>query len=246
MLTAYERHLLAVWLSNAASSLHHRNEEAPALATWVAERENRTVFASTRKRRHRRRLALDADEGMSARRLRHLQEALEDERSKTKARCDRTGRRLRCLAKTTGLNRTDVGILELLLRYQTQPIIESMVDDVFGRTGRNINALNLRGRAVSALLGVSVGTVHRRFANGAPLVSSGLRLHRQRRRRDVVEPLAATRHRARRAGVDVHRLLLDAAPASGLEWSDFDHIARGPGSRRTAARRCSPDAARRA
>ena len=33
MLTAYERHLLAVWLSNAASSLHHRNEEASALAT---------------------------------------------------------------------------------------------------------------------------------------------------------------------------------------------------------------------
>ena len=76
---------------------------------------------------------------MSARRLRHLRDALEDERSTTKARCDRTGRRLRHLAKTTGLSRTDVGILELLLRYQTQPVIESMVDDVFGRTGRNIN-----------------------------------------------------------------------------------------------------------
>ena len=25
---------------------------------------------------------------------------------------------------------------------------------------------------------------------------------------------------------DVHRLLLDAAPASELDWSDFDHVAR--------------------
>ena len=226
MPTAYERHLLAVYLSNAASSLHHRNEEASALATWVAEREYRTVFASTRKRRHRRRLELDADEGMSARRLRHLQKALEDERSTTKARCDRTGRRLRRLAKTTGLSRTDVGILELLLRYQTQPIIESMVDDVFGRTGRNINPLNLKGPALPALLGVSTGTVHRRFASGAPLVRSGLvsvdddgdlivvgRLHRIATVSGDTSP-------------DVHRLLLPSAPPSELEWSDFDHIAQ--------------------
>ena len=226
MLTAYERHLLAVWLSNAVSSLHHRNEEASALATWVAERENRTVFASTRKRRRRGRPELDADEGMSARRLRHLQEALEDERSTTKARCDRTGRRLRRLAKTTGLNRTDVGILELLLRYQTQPIIESMVDDVFGRTGRNINALNLRGRALPALLGVSMGTVHRRFANGAPLVRSGLVSIDNDGDLIVVSRLHRIASVPGDTSLNVHHLLLPSAPASELEWSDFDHIAR--------------------
>ena len=225
MLTAYERHLLAVYLSNAASTLHHRNEEASALATWVAEREGRTEFSSTRKRRHRRRLDLDSDEGMSARRLRHLQEALEDERSTTKARCDRTGRRLRCLAKTIGLNRADVGILELLLRYQTQPVIESMIDDVFGRTGRNINALNLRGRALSALLGVSVGTVHRRFANGAPLVRSGLVSIDNDGDLTVVGRLHRIATAPGDSSLDVHRLLLPSAPPSELEWSDFDHIA---------------------
>ena len=72
MPTAYERHLLAVYLSNAASSLHHQNEEATALGTWVADRENRIAFASKRRRNHRRRSELDADEGMSARRLRRL------------------------------------------------------------------------------------------------------------------------------------------------------------------------------
>ena len=44
MLTAYERHLLAGYLANAASSLHHRNEEASALATWVAEARDTGAF----------------------------------------------------------------------------------------------------------------------------------------------------------------------------------------------------------
>ena len=126
MLTAWERHLLAVYLSNAASSLYHRNEKASALATWVADRENRIEFGSKRRRNHRRRLEVDADEVMSARKLHRLQKALKEERSTTKARCDRTARRLRCLAKTTGLDRTDVGILELLLRYRTQPMSERL------------------------------------------------------------------------------------------------------------------------
>ena len=84
MLTAWERHLLAVYLSNAASSLYHRNEKASALATWVADRENRIEFGSKRRRNHRRRLEVDADEVMSARKLHRLQKALKEERSTTK------------------------------------------------------------------------------------------------------------------------------------------------------------------
>ena len=227
MLTAYERHLLAGYLANAASRLHHLNEEASALATWIAERENRIAFGSKRRRHRRRRLELDAGEGMSASRLRRLQQALREEWSATNGtRCDRTGRRLRCLARTTGLTRTDVGILELLLRYQTQPIIESMVDDVFGRTGRNINALNLRGRALSALLGISAGTVHRRFANGAPLVRSGLVSIDDDGDLIVVSRLHRITTAPGDASLDVHHLLLPAASSTELEWSDFDHIAQ--------------------
>ena len=92
-------------------------------------------------------------EGKSARKWRRLQEALQSECSATKkARYDRTAQRLRRLGKTTGLTRTDADILELLLRYQTQPIIESMVDDVFGRLTRRMNPLNLKGPALPALL----------------------------------------------------------------------------------------------
>ena len=226
MLTAYERHLLASYLANAASGLHHRDREASALAEWVADRENRVTRGRRRKRSRLHGTELDPEEGMSARNLRRIEEALWEECSATrKARRDRTAERLRCLGKTAGLNTTDLRIIELLLRYQTQPIIESMVDEVFGRTGRHINPLNLKGSALSVLLGISANTVHSRFRNDAPLVRSGLvsidndgdlilvnRLHR----------LATV---PGDAGVNVNRLLLGAAPASDLEWSDFHHMA---------------------
>ena len=43
MLTAYEGHLLACYLANAVTGLHHRDREASALAEWVADRENRVA-----------------------------------------------------------------------------------------------------------------------------------------------------------------------------------------------------------
>ena len=179
MLTTYERRLLAFYLANAASGLHHREREASALAEWVADRENRIGCRRRRKRSRVRRMDLDPEAGMSARTLHRLEEALRDEHSSMKkVRSDRTAQRLRRLTKTTGLTRTDLGILELLLRYQTQPIIESMVDDVFGSTSGNVNPLNLKGAALSVLLGISANTVHRRFRNDAPLLRTG-------RRRDV-------------------------------------------------------------
>ena len=175
MLTAYERHLLARYLANAASGLHHRDREASALAEWVADRENRVARGRRRKRSRLHGMELDPEDGMSAAKLRRLAEALQEECTATKkARFDRTSQRLRALAPTADLSRTDLAILELLLRYQTQPIIESMVDDVFGSTGRHINPLNLKGPALSVLLGISANTVHRRFRNDAPLVRSGL------------------------------------------------------------------------
>ena len=135
---------------------------------------------------------------------------------------------LRCLdrASPTSLTRTDGGIPELLLRYQTQPIIESMVDDVFGRTGRNISPLSLKGRALSALLGLSVGTIHRRFGNGAPLVRSGLVSVDNDGDLIVVSRLHRIATVPGDASLDVHRLLLPTASPSELEWPDLDHIAQ--------------------
>lgn len=82
--------------------------------------------------------------------------------------------RVRRLGRTLGLTRTDIDILELLLRYQTQPVIESMVDEVFGGGLRRPNALNLGGPAMPMLLGVTASTIDRRLRDDAPLARSGL------------------------------------------------------------------------
>ena len=234
MLTAYERHLLLSYLANAASSLHHWDKEASALDKWVADGGKRIAFGGSRRRSHRGQLEPAGDEGMSARKLHHLQQDLRDECSATKrTRCDLTARRLRCLAKSAGLTRTDVSILELLLRFHTQPIIYSVVNDVFHHTGtkyqhryESSNPFCLTWRTLSALLGISADTVHRRFRNGAPLVRSGLLSID-----DQGDPIVVRRlHRLATvpgdSSLDVHRLLLPAAPRSELEWSDFDHIAQ--------------------
>ena len=143
-----------------------------------------------------------------------------------KARPDRTAQRLRRLAKTTGLSRTDIDLLELVLRYQTQPVIESMIDDMFRAPRRFMTPLNVQGPALPALLGVSANTVQARLRADAPLVRSGLvsvDSDGDLKALDRLNRLAAA---PAGSGTDVHRLLLDAAPASELEWSDFDHVAR--------------------
>ena len=171
MLNAYEQRLMAFYLANAASALHHRDREAADLADWIADRENRVAFGRRKRPSLMRAGKRGRDEGMSGGRWRALGEALREEYLATrKARPDRTGQRLRRLARTTGLSRTDVDLLELVLRYQTQPVIESMIDDVF-RSSRRFTPLNVQNPALPALLGVSANTVQ--GACGRTLPSSG-------------------------------------------------------------------------
>ena len=124
MLNNYERHLIFSYLSNAVSHFRHYHTEAKELAEWVAE--NRDVLAIN-----------DVTEELGERRSYHAKglpeqdwrlftKALEETRSASRhVRGDRTTLRLRRLGKEMHLTRTDVSILEILLRYRTQPIIES-------------------------------------------------------------------------------------------------------------------------
>lgn len=227
MLNNYERHLIVSYLSNAASHLRHYHTEAKELAEWVAE--NRDVLAINDVTEELGDRRLYHEKGLPEQDWRLLIKALEDKRSASRhVRGDRTALRLRRLGKEMHLTRTDVAILEILLRYRTQPIIESMVDNdsVFvGRGGRRWNSkfFNVKNSALSCLLGVSAGTVLARFAADAPLVKSGLvaieddgdvRIIDRLRRLDSVP-----------GNVDVCRLLLDVASPSDLDWSDFDHVA---------------------
>ena len=174
MLNAYEQRLIAFYLANAAAALHHRDREASDLAEWVADRENRVAFGRRKRPSTIRAGKRGRDEGLSGGDWRSLKEALRDEYSAArKARPDRTAQRLRHLARATGLSRTDVDLLELVLRYQAQPVIESMIDDVF-RSSRRFTPLNVQNPALPALLGVSANTVQARLRADAPLVRSGL------------------------------------------------------------------------
>ena len=223
MLNNYERRLTAFYLTNAASRLHYRDPEAAELAEWLECRENRLVLPGRRGRSPD--WTPRADERLTAPRWRGIQEMLRDEYGALKgARPDGAARRLRRLGKAVGLSATDVDILELLLRHQSQPVIERMVSDVFSRN-RYSAALSPSGPVLSVLLGKTAHTVHARFAGDKPLMRSGLvsidrsgdpevarRLHRL-----ATVPLTDRR--------DVRQLLLDAAPESELEWRDFDHVA---------------------
>ena len=167
----------------------------------------------------------DCADGPTGRQWSRLAKALRSKRSAAKpVRGDRTTQRLRCLGRTAGLSRTDLAILELMLRYQTQPIIEAMIDNVFDHHSIR-RPFNLKSPVLSALLGVSANTILGRLRADAPLIRSGLvcidgddddltlvnRLHR-----------LATMPGG--PGLDVNRLLLGEASPGELEWSDFDHL----------------------
>ena len=223
MLTAYERHLLACYLANAASGLHRRDREAAALAEWVADKENRVALVDARRRRRARRWNPDYDK-VSKEQFRTLRQALQDERSAGARRRDRTGQRLLRLAQTTGLSRTDTAILELLLRYQTHPVFESMIDDVFVDPSR-WHDLNIKGRALSLMLGLSAGAIGRRLRNDAPLIRAGLVTIDNDGDLKAIDRLNRLALAPAGTELDVNRLLFDAAPRSELDWSDFDHMA---------------------
>ena len=229
MLSAYERYLIALYLSNAAGRIHPQDREASALADWIGDRDHRSAY--DRRNDLFSRLSRgdrDLEEPISKRQLRNLRQALRNESAALKGtKLDPTAQRLQRLGKATGLEPIDIDILEVLLRYQTQPVIESMVDDIFGGASRRLAPLNVRGAAIPSLLGVSPGAVHRRLGHGAPLVSSGLVVIDSDGDMTPVDRLRRLTTVPDRAGLDVNRLLLDAAPGSELEWADFDHIAEG-------------------
>ena len=220
MLTAYERYLLACYLANAASGLGRRDPETAALAGWAADRENRVALGAGRRRR---RLTPDYDR-VSKEQFRDLREVLQAERPARAPRRDRTGQRLLRLSQTAGLARTDAAILELLLRCQTHPVFEGLVEDVFVGPSR-WHDLNIRGRALALMLGRSPGAVARRFGRDRPLVRTGLVSVEDDGEVKAIDRLNRLAFAPGEAGPDVNRLLFDAAPPGELDWSDFDHVA---------------------
>ena len=173
----------------------------------------------------------DCADGPTGRLWWRLGEALRSKCAAAKsARGDRTAQRLRCLGRTMELNRADIAILELMLRYHTQP----MIDDVFGHASFRGSPLNLKGPALSALHRASGGARGprrpdpRRLRCGAqesrgPVLPGGAgdaRRHAVRRVRRQAGPPAGDRLSA--AGVNAAD-----ANVSGTGWRPRGSVIRG-------------------
>ena len=140
---------------------------------------------------------------------------------------DATALRLQRLARITRLDAADLQVLEMALRYKTQPALESLVDEAYGERLSGIrricNTLNLKNPAFAAFLGVSANTLRSRCAPDAPLARSGLLavdedgdvLVNSRMRRLDSAPDEQT---------DPLPLLLGSPAQAELEWQDFDHL----------------------
>ena len=229
MLPSYERRLILFYLSNVVPHLRGRDEEAKNLLLWLSQHEDQLGLPY---------LLREDDEA-----ARVLAQGLQDQDVPTRVwqcvgaalraaleaarhvRPDRTARRLRHLARTTRLSRTDTAILELLLHRRTGSLVGLMIDALFEDLPWTRSGFGVNNPFVPRLLGLSAASVHRRMAPDAPLLTSGLVSIDDDGDLTLINRLTRLHWVPREAGFEVQRLLLDEAGPGELRWSDFDHVA---------------------
>ena len=222
MVTPYQRQLTLSYVANLRTSLRRQHPGAGDFIEWLAE--NAGVLGLDGAPTTSARLGR-SDDTPSPNDWRRLARSIGGaRRTKRPPPPDQIGRRLRQLGETLGLSSLDVAVLEVLLHYETLPLVESLLDAVFGTRHRGFHQpTNLRGDCLPCVLGESANTVRRRFVPDAPLVRSGLVSVDEDQ--DVTLPT-----RLRRLGsvapknIDVRHLLLGDTRSSELEWTDFDHL----------------------
>ena len=213
IITPYERHLIFSYLHNLVARVGDRHLlQATArehLPEWIVEHADLLQCDS---------LSAGTDWSRT-----HLKKVLRHLREQTRrARRDPTARHLRRLAKMADLSRLDLAILEVLIRYKTQPIIESLMDQIDRLMPCYI--FSLRNPLLDGLLGVSMNTIRERVSPGAPLMRSGLVSFDSDHDLRLVKRLVRLAGAPDDAEQDVTSLLLGAPVPSELEWCDFDHL----------------------
>ena len=230
MLTAYTRRLIMGYLTNIAARVRHHSPEGRELVKWIlnsADILNLPGYSeNTLLQEHARREGeIPADEWG-----RLLDILASEYRASKRVRGDLSARRVRSLGRYMGLSPTDIALLEFVLRYETQPVIESLVDDILCHHGfntRRCRCLSVANVGLSYVLGISPGTLRRRLGFDSPLAQSGLVSVDDDGDFDLLPRLSRLAHAPARSGTDVQQLLFDEAPAAELEWQDFDHVAAG-------------------
>ena len=178
MLRAYQRDLVISYVVNTVKRLDKRDPAAVGLMSWVIENAALLKLDTRQKappRRTRRDRASDAaDSGLTEGSWEEFRETLCHKAQTTaRRRPDLTARRLRHLAEITGISPTDIRILEVLLLYETEPVVESMIEEVF-RSGHRRSRFNIRNSPLPNLLDLPPHAVSVRLKSAAPLLRSGL------------------------------------------------------------------------
>ena len=213
IVTPYERHLIFSYLHNLVARVGDSRllqaTDREHLPEWIVEHADLLQCES---------LLPGTDWSRS-----HLKKALRHLRDQTsRARKDPTARHLRRLGKMADLSRLDLAILEALIRYKTQPIIESLMDQIDRLMPCYI--FSLRNPLLGGLLGVSMNTIRERVSPGAPLMRSGLISFDSDNDLRLVKRLVRLAGATERTDQDVTSLLLGDPVSSELEWCDFDHL----------------------
>ena len=246
--TDYQRYLALVWLGNAMKRVHRRSDEAAALIAWIEEHildlceglragDETALVEATKsipvKRRGRAwrgmpdHSMMDSDEEEKAtnsdKAWRNLRKHVERLASQAESVApDLLSTRLGELAEIARLSPEDVAILELPLRYEVQPLLESLVDSI--TRARRFGPSGIGTTVASCFLDMNPKTIGRRLAFDAPLVASGLLNMDSDGDIDIPSRLKKIAW-APEKETDVRRLLLDASAPTELDWSDFDHVA---------------------
>ena len=218
----YSNRLALTYLCNAVPHMDRRSKTAKELVKWIRD-------VSAWPRSEMPKIAGKSNK-ISAKEWEQLLGFLRTQLSAIgRARPDATAMHLNRLAKYLGLSRDDVSIIELVLRYVTDPLIETMIDDVFDdwiitRTLGRFRSIN--NPTMPRLLGIPSGRFIRRLASNTSLMRSGILRIDSEGDLEVLDRLSRLAHRPFNASQNVPGLLFDVAPKAELEWQDYDHVAQ--------------------
>ena len=128
MLNTYERHIITGHLSNMANRFDRESPEAGGIVEWSTE--NSGLFGFDRRSFDVDSEPFDSKEEMSAKQWRVCRRILDQAAESTAAvRYDWLMRRLRRLGRIIKLSAEEISVLQLLLRYQTQPEFEDLLSE---------------------------------------------------------------------------------------------------------------------
>lgn len=207
MFNSRERALVLRWSGNVLAQVGADSPEALELADWLSAHADDLGLAPAGDR-----AALSGSGVAAPAPHRHAVEAEIAEE-------DNAFRRLADLRAVVGLDAQESAALELLLRTETQPSIQAMVDAV---GGARASGFSLREPTLGWLLGVCPAVVQRLFHADGRLVRSGLvRVDEDQR---LTLPRRLNRLAWSAGDADVRRLLLGGEGESELDWEDFEHL----------------------